>query len=116
MIFKFCLIHLKNSSMPHRALYICVMVEAAKRSYWIDNKKIYVVTYRMKDNKNELIILDLKGKILRRIFLHIKSLKDYKHFGEFDPNTVHNGILYELFDNEKAEMWELHKTNLSSVK
>jgi hypothetical protein len=87
----------------------------AMRSFWIDSGKIYVITYKKKDSKNELIILDLKGNILRRIFLPFKSLKDYKHFMEYDANTVHNGVLYELFENEETDIWELHKTDLASV-
>jgi len=88
----------------------------AMRSFWIDSNKIYVITYKKKDSENELIILDLKGNILGRIFFPMKSLKDYKNFGEYDPNTVYNGIFYELYENEETDMWELHKTDLASVK
>lgn len=88
----------------------------AMRSFWIDNKKIYVITYKKKDTKNELIVLDPEGNIKRRIFLPFKSLKDYKHFMEHDANTVHKDILYELYENQDTEMWELHKTDLSGIK
>ncbi len=81
----------------------------------IDDNKIYVTTYKKKGNDNELIILDIKGNILDKLFLPLKSTKVYKQSGEVDPITVCKGILYELIENEQTEMWELHKTDLSTI-
>jgi hypothetical protein len=83
------------------------------RHFWIDSYKIYVTTYKEKDDRHEMIILDLKGNILERIFLELKSTKAYKVQGEFDTHTVHEGVLYELVEDEDREVWELHKTNIS---
>jgi hypothetical protein len=33
-----------------------------------------------------------------------------------DIFTVYKSVLYELIENEKTEMWEIHKTDLSTVK
>lgn len=85
-------------------------------SFLVDNKKIYVITYKEKGDKNEIIILDLKGNILDRVFVPLKSKRIFKFSGEYDPNTVHKGRLYEIIENDETEMWELHKTDLSSVK
>ncbi|UCH95537.1 MAG: hypothetical protein JSV88_01455 [Candidatus Aminicenantes bacterium] len=86
------------------------------KQFWIDDNKIYVTTYKQKDDKNELIILDIKGNILKRLFLPFKSMQDWRIMGAVDPYTVHQGVLYELVENEDTEMWELHTTDLSSVK
>lgn len=83
---------------------------------WIDNNKIYVTTYRQEDGKNELIILDIKGKILKRMFLPFESMQDWRILGAVDPYTVHKDVLYELVENEETETWELHTTDLSRVK
>lgn len=85
------------------------------RDFWIDSNKIYVTTYRVKDKKNEFIVLDLKGNILGRIFFPLKSLKGYKVVGEFDTYTIHNGTIYELFENDETDLWELHKSELPDL-
>jgi len=87
----------------------------AFKNFQVSDNKIYVITYNEKDGLRELIILDLKGKILDRVFLPLKSIKMHRAGGE-DTFTVHNEIFYELLDNEKTETWELHKTDLSSMK
>lgn len=87
----------------------------AIRDFWIDNKKIYVTTYKEQGDNHEIIILDIKGNILARLLLPLKSLRDFKGFGVFDHFTVHNDILYELVDNEDTNIWELHKTNLKGM-
>ncbi len=92
------------------------------RGFWIDSDKIYVITYnekideKTKERTTELITLDLKGNILQRVFLPFKSLKDYVHFGEPEPYTIHKGILYQIFDNEKTETFELHAIDLNKLK
>ncbi len=85
------------------------------RQFMIDDNKIYVTTYKMKGTDHELIILDIKGNILDKLFLPLMSEKIYRQSGEVDPITVYKGILYELIENEETEMWELHKTDLSTI-
>lgn len=86
------------------------------REFRFDDKKIYIITYKVKDDKNEIIILDLKGNILDKIFVSLNSLRIYKDTGEPDPYTIHKGILYQLIENDEEETWELYKTDLASVK
>ncbi|MCP5052541.1 MAG: 6-bladed beta-propeller [bacterium] len=87
------------------------------RGFWIDDKKIYVTTFNVnKDGYNELIVLDLKGEILVRTFLAFKSIRPYQYTGADESFTIHKGILYELVDDEKREMWELHTTDISNLK
>lgn len=68
------------------------------------NGKIYVGTYKMKDNDFEFIILNVKGNILKRVFLPIKEVMAFK------DNLFHfdNGKFYNLIENEEKEIWELH--------
>ena len=84
------------------------------KHFWIDDNKIYITTYRQENNKNELLVLDLKGKLLKRLFLPFKSMQDWRILGAVDPYTFHQGILYELVENQETSLWELHKTNLST--
>jgi hypothetical protein len=84
----------------------------AIKNFRINDKKIFVVTYKEKDGMREMIVLDLKGKILDRIFLPLKSIKLTRLVGG-DTFSVSNGVLYELLENEKTEMWELFKTDIS---
>lgn len=86
----------------------------AIKNFRISDKKIFVITYKEKDNMRELIVLDLKGKILNKTFLPLKSIKLTRIVGGIggDTFTVHKGMLYELIENEKTKIWELHKTDL----
>jgi len=86
----------------------------AIKNFRISDKKIFVITYKEKDNMRELIVLDLKGKILNKTFLPLKSIKLTRIVGGIGGDTfaVHKGMLYELIENEKTKMWELHKTDL----
>jgi len=85
----------------------------AFKTFRISDNKIFVFTHREKDGLRELIVLDLKGKILFRDFLPIKAV--HMHVVAADTITINNGVLYELVDNQKTEMWELHKTDLSAM-
>jgi hypothetical protein len=64
---------------------------------FIDKGNIYAVTYKKKSDKNEIIIMDLKGKILKRVFLELRG----------KCLNVFNGGLYYLKDNLDNEEWEL---------
>jgi hypothetical protein len=86
------------------------------RQFWIDNNKIYITTFKKQGDDHELIILDIKGNILGKLFLPLKSMRDYNYPTVDDLFTVYKGILYELIENDQTEIWELHKTKISSIK
>lgn len=65
----------------------------------VDNGKIYAQTYKMKNNKTQFMVLDLKGKILKEIYLPVQGHR---------RQTIHNNILYKLIENLEKESWELH--------
>jgi len=65
----------------------------------VNQGKIYIHTYKTRNNKTQFIILDLKGKILKEIYLP---------FSDHNNQTVNDNKLYKLVDNEEKETWELH--------
>ncbi|MCP4220976.1 MAG: 6-bladed beta-propeller [bacterium] len=66
----------------------------------ITDNKIYAFTYRRKNNfkKQEILIMDLKGNILKRVYITKISSKLY---------TIANDKYYYLEDNLSKESWEL---------
>ncbi|MCP4726985.1 MAG: hypothetical protein GY863_18230, partial [bacterium] len=80
----------------------------AYRHFQISDDKIYVTTYREDNNRTEIIILDLSGKILERIFVPLKTIKYYRFTGESELSTISGGRLYELIRNPESRTWELH--------
>lgn len=76
-------------------------------------KKLYVRTNNLKDGKEEYIIMDLKGNILRTIYIPAKfepSILALIAGGKL--SCIENGNLYYLIENEDEEEWELHVEKL----
>ena len=69
---------------------------------WDD--KIYVQTYKRKGDQSEIVILDLKGKLIKKTFLPVAE----KNLFEPYPYSVYNGKFYQLVENIDEEEWELH--------
>lgn len=68
----------------------------------VNNGKIYAQTYKMKDNKTRFIVLDLKGKILKEVYLPVQNEQGHRR------QTVHNNTFYKLIEDLEKESWELH--------
>jgi len=70
---------------------------------WItgENEKLYVSTYKRIDDKKEIVILNLKGDILKKTY--VSKMNHY---------LFHNNKYYYFIDNEEDEVWELHSVNL----
>jgi hypothetical protein len=62
----------------------------------ITNDKLYVICYEKKDKNNLVIVMDLKGKILKKSFLPT----DYQY-------SIHKDRFYYLVEGEDKELWEL---------
>ena len=77
------------------------------RTMDIDNKRIYVKTFKKKDNNEEYIIMDLKGKILKKTFVP-QTVKPWvmSLMMGIRLETIHNGKIYYIKENEDEE-WEL---------
>jgi hypothetical protein len=84
--------------------------------YCVSEDKIYATTYKKEDDKTEMIILDLKGNILRRFYLPLRSIQPKRGVLRHDLFTVDRGKLYELIKNRETERWELVITDLNTTR
>ncbi len=81
----------------------------------IDNGLIYAKTNTLKDNKAEFIVLDLNGKIIKKIFLPAPIEMDVVSKIFSRPvrfYKIYNGKYYYLKENIDEEMWELYKVDV----
>jgi hypothetical protein len=83
--------------------------------YCVSDNKIYASTYLKKDNQTEMIVLDLKGRILRRLYLPLASIRPQRGVLRNDLYAVGREKLYELIQNRETGKWELLITDLESV-
>ncbi len=80
----------------------------AIRMFNVADEKIYILTYKKKDNMSECVILDVKGNFLEKKMVPFAE-KDER---VWCPYTIKNGTLYQLIEDEKKQEWELHVTEL----
>jgi hypothetical protein len=71
--------------------------------FFVSNEKIYIKTYNFKGGEHEYLILNLKGDLIKSVFLPESANKLY---------TIENGIYYYLSENEESEKWEIHTINI----
>ncbi len=72
----------------------------------VKNDRIYVITYKMKNDKTECIILDLQGNELKRVFISFPMIYGF----DFTlPFYFHDHVYYRLVENVDGEVWEIHK-------
>ena len=75
------------------------------RMFHVADNKIYILTFKEKDNKNECVILASDGTFIKRAWLPV---------GPFEESvipllyTIKNDKLYRIVENEESEQWELH--------
>jgi hypothetical protein len=74
------------------------------RRFVIDGGQIYIPTFRRKGEQTQFVILDLKGKILKKVFL------PFSEFSILTPYTytIYNQKLYQFVENEELEHMEIH--------
>lgn len=75
---------------------------AMKEHFKVVGDNLYFKTYRAEENREEYIILDTKGNLLKKIFLPETQ----------DPYTFYGNKFYYLKDNEEKEEWEVHCIDL----
>ncbi len=70
----------------------------------VDKDKIYVFTYKKKNNLTQCLVYNFKGKEIKRCFVPIKetTLLDKAIF------TVYNNTLFQLIEDIDKEEWFLH--------
>lgn len=71
----------------------------AIKDFYIAEDKIFVKTYREKNDNEEYWILSISGKLLKKVFL--PKIKDGFY-------SFANGFFYYLFENDSDEEWECH--------
>ncbi|MEN8221626.1 MAG: hypothetical protein ABFR36_00095 [Acidobacteriota bacterium] len=80
----------------------------AIKKLFITGNRIYAQTFKRTDSGDEFYILDLKGKVLNRMYIAVGAkniLEDYPYF-------IENRTSYILNENEDEEEWELTVTNI----
>lgn len=75
-----------------------------RRRFYVADDKIYMFTYKRKDDKYQCLVFDLKGKLLTEAYIPMADQNPTLPY----PFSICNGKLYQLVDNAEAEMWELH--------
>jgi len=72
--------------------------------FWVNENRIYVKTLDFKDNRDKYIIMNLKGKIIKIVYLPSIYL--------IGRSTFHNNKFYYFKDNGKNETWNLYSIQL----
>jgi len=85
---------------------------ALLHQFCVSDGKIYATTYLKKDNQTEMIVLDLEGRILRRLFLPLASIQPQRGVLRYDLFSVGQEKLYELIQSRETGKWELLITDL----
>lgn len=85
------------------------------KDFIVTDNKIYVQTYNKQKNKQGYVIMDLKGKILKRLYLPLVKQPNFseqmmgsgsKYF------SICNNKFYYLHEDEDNEEWEVHVQNI----
>ncbi len=82
-------------------------------SFKVANNKIYVTTYEKKDDKYEVVVMDLKGKILKRSFsFPLPPFQDPSYSFTLFSNEyeIYRDHVYNLAYNYETDIYELHIT------
>jgi len=80
----------------------------------VNGEKIYVVTYKSRDEKEdvqntEILILDIKGKVLNKVTFPLKMKNPLRP----SPFTIYEGKLYQLIEDPNKEEWSVHVTEIN---
>lgn len=76
----------------------------------LSGNKIYIQTFKQKQDMHEFYIFDINGKLLKVLFLPLQGI-----FGEFPfsyPFTIQNERIYQFVENETSDIWELFITKI----
>lgn len=80
----------------------------AMQVLFVSGGKIYLLTYKKEGKQNELLIMDLKGKLLKRVLVNLEMNTPIVPY----PCTIEDGIFYQTVENPDEEGWELHVTEI----
>jgi hypothetical protein len=74
------------------------------QNLFVTGDKIYVVTLKEEGKQTEVLILDLKGKLLKRALITLIMDNPITTY----PFTIHEGIFYQIAEAPDEEGWNLH--------
>ena len=80
----------------------------AIREMRVGDGKIYSVSFHKKDGKSLTTIFDMQGKVLQKVYLPLFEA----NLLELHPFTFHGNKIYQLVEDEEAEEWQLHITDI----
>jgi hypothetical protein len=73
---------------------------------------LFATTYIEKDQGHEIIVMDLMGQIIKRIYPRLPSFKYTKSLLAKDLYAFDQGKMYQLVQNKTTELWELHISSI----
>jgi len=76
------------------------------QNFVVADNKVYVTTYLEKGDASEIFVFDTSGKFLKKVFLKVKLVDAIRPY----PSAFKNDKLYQIFDNDENETWEIHAT------
>ncbi|MCX6578743.1 MAG: hypothetical protein NT166_01000 [Candidatus Aminicenantes bacterium] len=76
----------------------------AMQNIFVTGDKIYLVTFKEEGKQNEVLILDLKGKLLKRALITLKMNTPIIPF----PYAIHEGFFYQMAEAPDEEGWNLY--------
>jgi len=78
------------------------------KGFALADDKIYVYTYRMKNNLTEFFIFSMKGELIKQTYLPLQGgIRPEQYTFCFG-----NDKLFQLMESEDGEDWELHITDI----
>jgi hypothetical protein len=78
------------------------------RFFYVDNQKIYVLSWKKKDNESELYIYDLKGNPIKKTYVSLVEQDIMLPY----PTVIRNEKLYQVVENEDTDEWELQVSEI----
>lgn len=76
----------------------------AIHQYYADQNKVYVLTYKRKENRAEFYIFTVEGKLVKRVMVPFYQTNPHLPY----PFTVKNNRIYQVVENLENDEWELH--------
>jgi hypothetical protein len=76
----------------------------------VDNDLLYVITNKTRNELWECIVMNLKGKELKRVFVPLPESEPYTYYPLL--YSIEKGKFYALMENEDTENWKLNITEI----
>jgi len=75
----------------------------------VADNKIYIITFRVKNRKNECLVYNLDGALIKRTFIMLLGESPDK---KDTPFAIFNGQLLQLVENPDDENWYLYVSDI----